>query len=152
MSPFKISSPALKRVIARHISFPSPRRPFSRSRVSFLALMIATISTSSISPPIPKLSCPRSIKTQPSLVFPLQNRRKGRALRRSNLVVRDASDWEAVNGSAVEYCGRENEQFVGWFREAWPYIRGHRGSTFVVVISGEIVASPYLDSILQVVI
>lgn len=44
----------------------------------------------------------------------------------------------------------ENKKFVGWFRQAWPYVRGHRGSTFVVVISGEIVASPFLDSVLQV--
>ncbi|RLN17197.1 putative amino-acid acetyltransferase NAGS1, chloroplastic isoform X1 [Panicum miliaceum] len=43
----------------------------------------------------------------------------------------------------------EGGRFVGWFREAWPYIRGHRGSTFVVVVSGEVVAGPHLDGILQ---
>ncbi|KAF7007806.1 hypothetical protein CFC21_022705 [Triticum aestivum] len=41
------------------------------------------------------------------------------------------------------------EEFVGFFREAWPYIRGHRGSTFVVVISSEVVSGPHLDRILQ---
>lgn len=42
------------------------------------------------------------------------------------------------------------EEFVGFFREAWPYIRGHRGSTFVVVISSEVVSGPHLDRILLV--
>ncbi|XP_062187435.1 probable amino-acid acetyltransferase NAGS2, chloroplastic [Phragmites australis] len=41
------------------------------------------------------------------------------------------------------------EEFVGFFREAWPYIRGHHGSTFVVVISSEVVSGPHLDGVLQ---
>uniref|UniRef100_A0A0D9X0X1 amino-acid N-acetyltransferase n=1 Tax=Leersia perrieri TaxID=77586 RepID=A0A0D9X0X1_9ORYZ len=48
-------------------------------------------------------------------------------------------------------CGgaAAGEEFVGFFREAWPYIRGHRGSTFVVVISSEVVSGPHFDGILQ---
>uniref|UniRef100_A0ACD5YXB8 Uncharacterized protein n=1 Tax=Avena sativa TaxID=4498 RepID=A0ACD5YXB8_AVESA len=48
-------------------------------------------------------------------------------------------------GSGVD----AGEEFVGFFREAWPYIRGHRGSTFVVVVSSEVVSGPHLDRILQ---
>jgi amino-acid N-acetyltransferase len=54
----------------------------------------------------------------------------------------------AAAGTGAE--AEEGGRFVGWFREAWPYIRGHRGSTFVVVISGEVIAGPHLDGILQV--
>ncbi|AQL10383.1 uncharacterized protein [Zea mays] len=53
----------------------------------------------------------------------------------------------AAAGTGAE--AEEGGRFVGWFREAWPYIRGHRGSTFVVVISGEVIAGPHLDGILQ---
>ncbi|KAF6157321.1 hypothetical protein GIB67_004259 [Kingdonia uniflora] len=48
------------------------------------------------------------------------------------------------------YLAKEQQQFVTNIREARPYIRAHRGSVFVVVISGEIVStSNYFDTILQ---
>ncbi|GAB2224392.1 hypothetical protein Drorol1_Dr00005150 [Drosera rotundifolia] len=42
-----------------------------------------------------------------------------------------------------------NERFVKLMRGAQPYFHAHKGSTFVVVISGEVVDSPHLDPILQ---
>ncbi|KAG8097498.1 hypothetical protein GUJ93_ZPchr0013g37485 [Zizania palustris] len=54
-----------------------------------------------------------------------------------------------VCGEGERAAEEERGRFVGWFREAWPYVRGHRGSTFVVIVSGEVVAGPHLDGILQ---
>lgn len=54
---------------------------------------------------------------------------------------------ESKNG----YATAGNVPYVTWFREAWPYIQGHRGSTFVIVVPGEVVENrSNLESILQV--
>jgi len=44
----------------------------------------------------------------------------------------------------------EDEEFVKVLRESQSYISVHRCSVFVLLISAEVVASPYLDSILKV--
>ncbi|PON66780.1 hypothetical protein PanWU01x14_108170 [Parasponia andersonii] len=51
-----------------------------------------------------------------------------------------------VNGELEE----EDKRFVEALREAQPYIFAHMDRTFVVVLSAEIVAGPWLDTILKV--
>jgi hypothetical protein len=49
------------------------------------------------------------------------------------------------------YISEEDKRFVNALQESQPYVYLYRGSTFVVVISGELLATPYsLDTLLKV--
>ena len=52
----------------------------------------------------------------------------------------DDESMQSGKGFASVEAELKGMQFVRWFREAWPYIQGHRGSTFVIVIPGEVVS------------
>ncbi|KAG5123347.1 hypothetical protein JHK82_030084 [Glycine max] len=73
------------------------------------------------------------LKVRPVTAAHLGNRKKLNAL--------------SEDGESSYHGSMEDKQFVRSFREAWPYLWAYRGSTFVVIISGEIVSGPFLDDI-----
>ncbi|EEF37109.1 N-acetyltransferase, putative [Ricinus communis] len=56
-----------------------------------------------------------------------------------------------INGERIgdNVIAEDDRKYVEVLREVQPYILLHRRSTFVVVLSGEVVDSPFLDNLLQ---
>lgn len=57
---------------------------------------------------------------------------------------------DKIGGDEGYHISEEDMGFVKALREAQPYVHLHRGSTFVVLISTEIVSSPSLDAMVKV--
>lgn len=56
------------------------------------------------------------------------------------------------HGNGNENENKNDEYLVKMMKEAEPYFKAYRGSTFVVILSGEVVHAPYFTSILEVII
>lgn len=65
---------------------------------------------------------------------------------KTEFVARGCDQTNEGDGSEEEL----DEKFVKVLREVQPYVSVHRKSLFVVVLSAEIVAGPYLDATLKV--
>ncbi|BFG16504.1 hypothetical protein CerSpe_027780 [Prunus speciosa] len=122
---------------------------------SFLGthLTITAIATKLHSP---TRHCSLTRTPKPSRLLPMVNngRAKGKMGASSTLFKcnnRDHSHMEIYDSAEEEKEEEEeHEQFVGWFREAWPYLWAHRGGTFVIIISGEVASNPnYLNPLLK---
>lgn len=76
----------------------------------------------------------------------------GLKLKRNVFGVARGCNCKCISGTeALHYSITESEKkFVEILREAQPYIYLHRGSTFVVILSGEVIDGPFLDTILKV--
>lgn len=77
--------------------------------------------------------------------------RKNNVLARCNAWEESESGYESSGAAAAAAAAAlKDELFVQFFRESWPYFLAHRGSTFVILISAELIDhASLLDSILM---
>ncbi|XVF61367.1 hypothetical protein PTKIN_Ptkin08bG0123800 [Pterospermum kingtungense] len=82
---------------------------------------------------------------------------RGKARKKMRRSMVKGCEWNSNNDTEVKINGgrkfydisEEDLRFVQVLREAQSYVCLHRGNTFVLLLSAEIVASPYLDAILK---